>query len=301
MRVFNTEPCLRHDLSFAPDGRRLLVGAPTPVLLDTLGSGPLLELNPPDGLLIAHARLALGGRALVYTLQTEDSSVYVWDLATDRIRVWERAERGAAALAVGPDGTTVYGWSVRSAPPWKPEVFALDVATVEPLGRYPVGPDLVWRLTVSADGRRLVAHGGWNVPVWNLARMGTGPVYIRVGMLGVSVEDAVPSADGSRVATVTNRGVVLWDVSPGNRKVREVFRSGKHRRRVCAVACSPTKPLFATGDNAGQVFLWDFDGRVLSRFDWGLGEVQAMCFAPDGLRCAAADTAGRVVVWDVEA
>jgi hypothetical protein len=40
---------------------------------------------------------------------------------------------------------------------------------------------------------------------------------------------------------------------------------------------------------------------VLARFDWGLGEVDAMCFAPDGLRCAAVDRNGKVVVWDVDA
>jgi hypothetical protein len=58
--------------------------------------------------------------------------------------------------------------------------------------------------------------------------------------------------------------------------------------------------MFATGDTGGQVFLWDHTGRVLTRYDWGLGEVYAMCFAPDGLRCAAIDRAGKVVVWDVD-
>jgi WD40 repeat protein len=301
MQVFNTESCLCHDLSFAPDGRRLLVGTPTRVLLDTLGSEPPVVLKPPTGAFTAYAQLALGGRVLVYTTPTDNPHVHVWDLATNGITVWENTGQNTKGLAVSPDGTTVYGsfvtpWEFS----WRTEIRAFDIATGEPRGRYSVVTEHSSELTISADGRRLAGRATYVVAVWDLTAANSEPVLVRAGGHGVYVLGSALSADGSRLATVTNRVVVLWDVATGP-TAREVFRSGKHRRRVTAVACSPTRPMLATGDTAGQVFLWDFTGRALARFDWGLGEVRAMCFAPDGLRCAAADTVGKLVVWDVDA
>jgi hypothetical protein len=40
-------------------------------------------------------------------------------------------------------------------------------------------------------------------------------------------------------------------------------------------------------------------GRVLAQYDWGIRELHALCFAPDGMRCAAAGTY-KMVVWDVD-
>ena len=138
-----------------------------------------------------------------------------------------------------------------------------------------------------------------------LGRRNPGPtellafVEVRAGKLGSYVDGIALSADGTRLATIGNRGVTLWDLANGA-PAREVFRSGKHRRGVTAVACNPTKSVLVTGDTAGQVFLWDDTGRVLTRFDWGLGDVYGLTFAPDGLRCAAADAKGKIVVWDVD-
>jgi WD40 repeat protein len=103
------------------------------------------------------------------------------------------------------------------------------------------------------------------------------------------------SPDGARLATASSRGVSLWDAVTGD----EAFSSGKHRRKVETVCFSPTQPLLATGDATGNVFLWDFTGRVLTRFEWGLRAVKGLGFAPDGLRCAATD-GYKVVIWDVD-
>ncbi len=36
-------------------------------------------------------------------------------------------------------------------------------------------------------------------------------------------------------------------------------------------------------------------------FDWKIGKVRSLAFAPDGMTCAAGGSTGRVVLWDVEA
>ena len=35
-------------------------------------------------------------------------------------------------------------------------------------------------------------------------------------------------------------------------------------------------------------------------FNWNLGKVRCVVFAPDGMTCAAGGSSGQVVVWDVD-
>jgi WD40 repeat protein len=231
--------------------------------------------------------------------------VCVWDLATRHLTRWEGAGRELEALVVGPDGTTVYGACralTGSNAAWETEILAFDLTTWERKGRFRIRPGRFPWLALSADGRRLAGRGP-ELLVWDLAipdHPQLAVISVPAGLPGSPAEWFALSADGTRLVTISNRGVTLWDTANGTPTAMEMFRSGKHRRRVSAVACSPTRPLFATGDTAGQVFLWDQAGHVLTRYDWGLDEVYALCFAPDGLRCAAIDRNGKVVVWDVD-
>ena len=35
-------------------------------------------------------------------------------------------------------------------------------------------------------------------------------------------------------------------------------------------------------------------------YDWQIGPVNSLTFAPDGMTCAAGGESGEVVIWDVE-
>ena len=151
------------------------------------------------------------------------------------------------------------------------------------------------RLVVSADGKWLAGKSNQTLRVWNVGGPEVPARALRFVKTKSLVYDFALSADGLHLVGVGSTGLSIWKTSGGG-----FIHSGKHRRTVKAVACSPTKPMLVTGDNAGQVFLWDYSGNILTGYDWQLGEVCGLCFAPDGLRCAVVDKTGKVVIWDVD-
>lgn len=63
---------------------------------------------------------------------------------------------------------------------------------------------------------------------------------------------------------------------------------------------SPDGRFLALAAHEGVVYFLDALARqVTGVFDWGIGPVSSVAFAPDGMTCAAGGENGQVVVWDV--
>lgn len=106
------------------------------------------------------------------------------------------------------------------------------------------------------------------------------------------------SGDGQVLAVASASRVWFTDV-PSLR----TWDAGSHERgRVTQVAGHPTRNLVASAGTDGTVRFWNAaDATEVRAFDWQMGSVTAVCFAPDGLTCAAGGDNGQVVVWDVDA
>ncbi len=67
------------------------------------------------------------------------------------------------------------------------------------------------------------------------------------------------------------------------------------------MAFSPDSRLLLTAAKGKVVRLWDVaTGRLLHTFDFDVGEVTGVAFAPDGMTAAVGGTNGKVVIWDVD-
>jgi WD40 repeat protein len=309
MQTFQVDRPFRNELAFSPDGRALVVGSRPFARIDP-ASGRIETLWVPE---IESSSTSFsfvdGGNAIAFAIYRFNEGFLVRTSDTGLTRQQRVGNAFVSALVAHPRAGALFvavaslddEGAVRSyalAPKARGKTFfksrrgAIDQLVISADGRWLAGSArsaevFVWRL----DGDRVPARVTATVSVPKPAPL-----------IALSASDPKPaplialSADGARLAVVGSFGVAVRDIL----KRKEAFRSTQHRRAVTAVAYNPTKPVLTTGDVVGNVFLWDHTGRVLTRYDWGLDEVYGLAFAPDGLRCAAVDAAGKVVIWDVD-
>lgn len=226
-----------------------------------------------------------------------DHTVRVWDIAAGRM-VKKFTVRGTVVgLDLSPDGKTlaavggewyatsadtncVWRWEVRT---WKalPPICPHDT---------PVGV-----VRYSPDGRLLITGAADRFArVWDL---GTGEEIARLRhtawLQGLAVH-------GQTLAAVAGKRLTLWDLPEGDRPARERLVVTPFQATALAVAFSRDGKLLAVGGKDGIVRVWDMEqGRFRHVFRWKIGEVRAVCFAPDGMTMAAGGI-GKIVVWDVD-
>lgn len=98
----------------------------------------------------------------------------------------------------------------------------------------------------------------------------------------------------NELAIVDGDCVFLWDCqSPDAVPVPDVGHG------ITDLAFAPDGELWALGHTDGTVRLRTRE-REVARFDWGIGRVASVTFAPDGLTCAAGGENGQIVLWDVD-
>lgn len=276
-------------LEFTSDGVFLGIGRIPFTLLSTV-TGNIKEIAT-----VTHyrrAKIVRDGRAVAHI--SSEKQLVVTAFKRKVPLTIEIVELQPLHLTASPNGNLIY---VAGSVPWSAEmteIHSFDALTLESRGVVGRTANPITRLVISADSMRL-AIDGYGVSVWNISTGKKPDSGMRANVKG-DVNDFALSADGEFLGIAESNGFAIWNTR--GRRMR--VRSGKHRRSVDAVACSPLQPLFLTGDGKGKVFMWDETGRVLKQYDWRLGQIAGLAFAPDGLRAAALDFEGKVVIWDVD-
>jgi WD40 repeat protein len=159
---------------------------------------------------------------------------------------------------------------------------------------------------VAPDGSALAA-GFWNDRVlsWDLTSGAARP-ELKLKKRKEPTAWRLAFAPDGRTLAVADETVTLHDVASGKAQVTlppgPVFKHESLKRRplVFDVAFDPSGRLLATANGDSIVRLHDAQtGTERETYDWGVGNITAVAFSPDGHLCAAGGQHGQVVVWDV--
>jgi WD40 repeat protein len=150
-------------------------------------------------------------------------------------------------------------------------------------------------LAFSPDERRLAAVTFGGAFLYAHDR---GRVEAKVPKLKLEVHEWGPiafSPDGKELAILDGDEVLFWDG-----RTSEAETISFPGAEPLSLSYSPDGRFLALGCADRTVRFWERQARREGRrFDWGLGRVSSVAFAPDGMTCAAGGESGQVIVWDV--
>jgi WD40 repeat protein len=173
-----------------------------------------------------------------------------------------------------------------------------DTATLEPIG-VPGPLADAWDVTFAtfvAGGTHVLTFGSpnWQVALWDVE---TGDRVGTVSEGELWCQAFARSPDGRTVATCARNGSDVHVYDLPDRALRTVVR---HTHEVAGLAFHPDGRFLAVTDGTKYVTLWDTaTTTMIQRWNWRIGEVRGVCFAPDGLTCAVGSV-GRFAVFDVD-
>ena len=298
------------DLRFSPDGRCLYLLSEEPNItpdgIDVVlrracridvGSGEItgdwsfkasdIAVFTPDLRLIYH-----WPSSEPYSDETDSHYLHLLDLDSGNVKRvfgcddFEEGFGSATGCALSPDGQVLALVEYQRS---NNAIRRLHLPTMTELE--PIPEDTIW-VAYSCDSRWLASGGYANrgVRAWVGTDLGGEWSEPAAGGLGWSTDGRLAWGAEDRLAVV-RPGVTdsfqIWNVSGSG--------------TIVGLAFAPDGRLVLVGRYGGTCALHDtIVGHEIAAFDWGIGPIHSVAFAPDGLTCAAGGEKGQVVVWDVD-
>jgi WD40 repeat protein len=290
------------DFALSPDGKMLAFadanqdGAPSvTVKLRDVATGKVIRSFGDHPSRMGRVAFTPDGRSLV-TANLNAASwgdpekpcwVKRWDVMTGKLQA-QLAIRGVhiAEVVIARDGKTIAfaPYTGDSAP----QVWDAQTGRRLPA---PVSPTYAKSLALTPDGKKLAAHDGKRIQVWDTT---TGRLLSRVQT--EESEQSSPLAlaftpDGKALISAGRRGVLRrWNVSTG----KEIGPLHEPSEVFYQLAFSPDSKLVASGGE-GAIFLWQArSGREVRRLPGGISR-PSLTFTRDGNTLITDDG----ILWDV--
>jgi WD40 repeat protein len=219
---------------------------------------------------------------------SDDHSIRLWDARDGGLRAMlEGHDSLVAAVAVSPGGTLL------ASAGFEATVGLWDLPGGRLRRMFRGHTDRVRTVAFSPDGRRVASAGSdKTVRIWDVKR--DEPVLVFRGHTDTVHVLAFDPRSGLLVSAGNDRTIRGIDVD----RRREVFALAGPEHQT-SLAYSPDGSVLASGDERGNVTIWDVATRSPRwSYKGSDAEVWGLAFSPDGRTLAAACGDARVRLWD---
>lgn len=281
-------------VSFGPAGRTLLSGSHDNTLrLWNLEQAKELKALRGHGSRVES--VAFGPEGKLAASGSQDGTLRVWDVAgyaeSNTLGSKTLAAHADAVLAARftPNGRVLTASRDRTARLWD--------ADGDVLAKFAQGHDYLASTAVFFDaGRRLATGAGDNtVRIWDVGTGAELQVFRGTGRVGTV---AIDPASQWLATGGANNTAQWWDLTTGQR----LAQLQGHEAEVTAAAFHPELALLATGDDRGEIRLWELDGQQITLKKTLRGHnrsVTALEFDPSGDTLNSASGDNTCSAWNV--
>jgi WD40 repeat protein len=291
MRLLKGHKKTVRQLVYAPDGKRMLSGGEDGKinLWDLAAGGVLCSFRP--GMKIFAVAFHPGGELFAVGVGSE---IVLYDLDYESFLPSLRMPHTVLHLSFSPGGEYL------AASDWLRAAWCWKIATRQELGERASFPcHGVWSIRFAPTGQMLAVGVEGRPSVAAPLLVFNAPDGREVCRLPQkAVTRLAFSPDGALLATLARGSKVatLWDLRRGE-KLADLRG---HTENARDIAFSPDGRHLLTGSKDGTICFWDVPTRSEKRsFNWQLGEINTVAFAPDGMTAAAGGEKG-IMVFDVD-
>ncbi|MDB5313292.1 MAG: pkn1 6 [Gemmataceae bacterium] len=300
-----------HDLSYSPDGKRLLA---------VTEDGTVQLFDADDGKVVLKVETGIPGHQPAFNrdgtrlaVAKPDKGASLWNAAGGKeAQELVGLEEKVAALAFSPDGRWVVGGGKGGEDPkggggrvvvWTVSLKKEGPKLLAAPNGEPAHPDGVTAVVFDPKGRYLATAGATEIKLWDVEGWKNS---CRVLEAGSPVRACVFTPDGQRlVAGGVDGRPRSWATDPKDNTSPAVAPAGD-AGAITRIAVLPDNHQAAVADVAGGLGLWDLTGPgAVSPFRAGqhgnipLGRVNAFGFNRDGSLMATGGDDRAVLIWEM--